>query len=338
MAKTVKQLSEELGISTATVSRALNGGTVAPETLKRVLDAVGEDRPRTRRSSAEVRGGGTAMVIAAKLNNPITLGYIEGLRRRLGEMNIRTVITLTDYRSETECDALSYAEANGCAGIFMLNSIENPHLLRLLAAVRKRTPVVLVNRYLRGLDTDVVTIDNYRCGYLAGEYLIRHRHRRIGHIAGPGTSITCHNRTQGFLDAVRDAGLGERTTDVYYGDRTWHAGAEYARRLLSLPRGERPTAVFSATGLMAAGMVDTLRKEAVRVPEDISVIINDDYSKDYMPYPIDFTCFGQDPTLMGAAAADLMAERLRCPDGAPRRVVLAPVLTEYSSVLLPREE
>ena len=332
MPKSVKELAEELGLSTATVSRALGGDRhVLPATRARVLAAAGDERPRPRRRSAAARGGGTAMIVAAKLGNPITLGFIDGLREALAAAGVRAVITLTDYLSAAETDAVAYASRNGCEGIFLLNAIETPGLIAAL----KESPcsVVLINRYLKELETDVVMIDNYRCGYLAAEYLLSRHHRRVGHLAGPDTSVTCRDRTRGFADAVAAAGIGDPF--IFYGDRTWEAGAACAAKILSLPAGERPTAVFSTTGLMAAGLVSSLRREGLRVPGDLSVIITDDYSKDYMPYPIDFTCYGRDPKLMGRTAAELFFSRVADPSLPPRRIVLPPVLTEYSSVLTP---
>ena len=65
---------------------------------------------------------------------------------------------------------------------------------------------------------------------------------------------------------------------------------------------------------MAAGMIDRLRALGIRVPEDVSVICNDDYSRDYMPCPIDLTTYEQDPEVMGETAAELMLERAAAPD------------------------
>ncbi len=331
MTKTVKELADELGLSTATVSRALRGDAhVLPGTRERVTGAAGDGLSRERRSSAEVRGGKTFLIVAAKLTNPIVLGFIDGLRTELEKENFRTLISLTDYSSDAECDAIAYAERNGMSGIFLLNAIETPALISRLKKTKK--PVVLLNRYLGGIDCDVVMIDNYRCGYLAAEYLIGRGHRSIGHLAGPDTSVTCRDRTRGFLDAMKSHGL-DGTKFLYYGDRTWEAGAKYAALYKSIDEALRPTALFSTTGLMAAGAVTGLRGEGIRIPEQLSVIISDDYSKSYMPYPIDFTCFGRDPLNMGAAAAQLMLSRLSTPDIAPRKTVLPPVLSEYNSVL-----
>lgn len=337
MGKTLLEISKEIGVSTATISRVLGGeDCVSPETREKVLRAVEASgyQKRPRRRSAELRNNGTVLVIAGQLHNPITLGFIDGIRQRLAKEGMRTVISLSDYETSTECDALKYAAKNGFSGIFMLNAIESKKLCDLIAEIR--TPIIFVNRFLHSVDTDVVTVDNYRCGYLATEYLIERGHRRIAHIAGPSTSVTCRDRTQGYLDAMREHGIKIDKSYLFYGDRRYKSGCKFGAEIIEMPPEKRFTAVFSTTGLMAAGMVDALRGYGIRVPDDISVICNDDYSRDYMPCPIDFTTFEQDPMLMGNTAAELLLERIASPDQAPKRMVFPPVLTEHNSVILKR--
>ena len=337
MGKTLLEISKEIGVSTATISRVLTGeDCVSPETRDRVLKAVRESgyEKRPRRRSAELRGSGTVLVIAGQLHNPIILGFIDGIRQRLAKEGMRTVISLSDYDTSAECDALKYASKNGFSGIFLLNAIESKKLVSLIPDIK--TPMIFVNRFLHTVDTDVVTVDNYRCGYLATEYLIGRGHKRIAHIAGPSTSVTCRDRTQGYIDAMHEHGFTVDRSCVYYGDRRYKSGCEFGAQIAAMEPEKRFTAVFSTTGLMAAGMVDTLRSYGFRVPDDISVICNDDYSREYMPCPIDFTTFEQDPILMGTTAAELLLERITNPDGAPKRMVFPPVLIEHNSVILKR--
>ena len=334
MSLTMSELAARIGVSTATISRVLNNDkSVSEETRSKVLAAMHEAgyKKRPRRSSASSRNDRTVMIIVAQLHNPITLGFIDGIRRRLAAEGMRTVITLSDYSPNTECEMLSYAARGGFSGIFMLNTVECSRLLCLLDSIR--TPVIFVNRYPATRDSDVVTVDNYRSGYLATEYLIERGHRRIAHIAGPRTSMTCRDRQRGFEDAMRSAGLPLTPGCVFYGDRSYKSGCEWGELIGKLPPERRFTAVFSATGVMAAGMVDSLRAHGVRVPEDVSVICNDDYSRDYMPCPIDFTTYEQDPKVMGETAAELMLERAADPDKPVRRIVFPPVLIERDSVI-----
>ncbi|MBQ9080202.1 MAG: LacI family DNA-binding transcriptional regulator [Clostridia bacterium] len=334
MGKTLADIAREIGVSTATISRVMNNdGGVTSETREKVLRELErlDYHPRARRRSVAMKNTDTVMIIAGQLNNPITLGYIDGIRAQLAAEGIRSVISLTDYDSCTERSFIEYAIANRYTGIFILNVVESEPLIRLLES--SPIPVVLVNRYLRALDTDVVTVDNYRCGYMATQYLLGRGHRHIAHIAGPEGSITCRNRTLGYIDAMHAAGLEVDAKDIFYGDRKYSSGFEFGKMLSAAPADERATAVFATTALMAAGMVDALGEGGIRVPEDISVICNDDYSKDYMPYPMEITCFRQNPRLMGRTAADLLLERVRKPSIPPRRVVFPPELMEKGSII-----
>ena len=337
MSKTLLEISKEIGVSTATISRVLNGeDCVSPETREKVLSAVEasgyEKRPRRR--SAELRNKGTALIIAGQLHNPILLGFIDGIRQRLAKEGMNTLISLSDYDTDAECNALRSAAKNGFSGIFLLNAIESRKLVNLIGEIK--TPLIFVNRFLRSIDTDVVTVDNYRCGYLATTYLIARGHRRIAHIAGPTTSVTCRNRTQGYLDAMAEHDLKVDKSFIFYGDRRYKSGCEFGSVIAEMQPEKRFSAVFSTTGLMAAGMVDTLRAYGIRVPDDISVICNDDYSRDYMSCPIDFTTCGQDPIQMGTTAAELLLERMESPDGTPKKLVFPPVMKEHNSVILKR--
>lgn len=334
MGKTLADIAREIDVSVATVSRVLNNeGNVSPEMRERVMAALEDlpERPRSRRRSVAMKNTDTVMIIAGQLTNPITLGYIDGLRQALAEEGIRCVISLSDYDSRTECSYIEYALANSYTGICLLNVVESEPLVRLLESTK--IPVVLVNRYLRALDTDVVMVDNYRCGYMATQYLVQRGHRRVAHIAGPEGSITCRNRTLGYRDAIRAAELQINEMDIFYGDRKYSSGYEFGRRLAAMPDETRYTAVFATTALMAAGMVDALAEAGLRVPQDISVVCNDDYSKDYMPCPMEITCFRQNPKLMGRTAAELLLERAKKPTIPPRRIIYPPELSEKQSII-----
>ena len=86
MSLTMSELAARIGVSTATISRVLNNDkSVSEETRGMVLAALQESgyEKRPRRSSASSRNDRTVMIIVAQLHNPITLGFIDGIRRRL---------------------------------------------------------------------------------------------------------------------------------------------------------------------------------------------------------------------------------------------------------------
>lgn len=331
MGKTLVDIAAQIGVSTATISRVINHQkNVLPETRALVEKALKDNQYqyRARRKTSE-KNTDAVLVIAGQDSNPITRAYFSGIREELGKDQKMVFLALTDYRSEVELQFLQYAETHRFSGVFLLNVVETPELVSLLGTIE--TPVVLVNRYLRSMDTDIVSVDNYRCGYAATDYLIQNGHVRIGHFAGPTSSITCQNRTSGYLDAMKMAGLPVEQDSVFYGDRFYQSGYEYGQYIVQMKPEERFTAVYCTAGVMAYGMYDALIDGGLKVPEDVSIICND-ATEASMHHSISFTNVDGRPEMMGKAAVELLRERWSTREGPPKRIIYPPVLTVHHSV------
>ena len=332
MKKTLSDISKQIGLSTATISRVIhNEGNVTGHTRQVVLDALAENgySYKARRRSVESQNADTVLIIAGQLTNPITVAYIAGIREVLIASGKRILISLSDYSETMETDSVVYAKSRGFAGIFMLNAMECETLIAILKSID--IPVILVNRYLRSMDTDVVMVDNYRCGYLATQYLIEHGHARIAHLAGPASSITCSNRALGYRDAMNIAGLCIPADGIFYADRTFDGGFAFGQKIAEMPVEERFTAVYCTAGLMADGMLATLQEHGIRVPHDVSVICSD-VTHTAHPQQVKLTTVEQDPHTMGVAAAMLYLDRLKNPSLPIKHIVYPPVLIVKDSV------
>ena len=323
---TLAELSKKIGVSTATISRVLNDdGSVSAATKEKILhdlEAYGYQK-RPRRKSSLVQNSDTALALIGKLTNPIAVAFLNGIHESLQAKGKRLLISVTDYDGVQE----QYANRNGYCGVFLLNAVENPALISLLQDYP--LPVVLVNRYLKALDLDVVTVDNYRCGYLATTYLQQKGHTKIAHIAGPESSITCQNRCRGYMDAMRDADLP--CDCVYRGDRTYKSGYEIGTHIAALPREQLYTAIYCVNGSMAAGLQDAFRQAGICVPDDISLICNDTVNET-LPGYLHLTSVDQEPQVMGSAAVDLLFERISNPQQPPHQILYSPALQECGSV------
>ena len=332
MAITLSDIAKEIGVSTATISRVINNDSSVREETKTLVQTALKKYNyvyRPRRKSSTRSNDNSVMVIAGQLSNPITITYIKGIRERLASTSYKTFVTISDYETKNEVEYLQYAKEHGFAGIFMLNVIESEALIQMLNSID--SPVILVNRYLRTKDTDIVTVDNYRCGFLSTQYLIDHGHTQISHIAGPPNSITCNNRTLGYTDAMNQYGLKIKANDIFYGDRTYKSGLEYGMAFCKIKPSERPTAVFSISGTMAEGFADAVIQGGLSIPNDVSLICNDDSSKEYVR-KLKITCVEPNILTMGVAAAELFLERVKNPNSQLRRIVYPPVLTDNGSV------
>lgn len=330
---TLTELSKKIGVSTATISRVINNeNNVSEETKKLVEDAIKahDYQYKQRKRTGICKNADTVLIIAGQVTNPITLQYIDGIRETLEPEKKMVFIAVSDYSEGKELEYLRYAKETGIAGIFMLNIMESDQMVRLLKSLA--VPVILVNRYLRSMDTDLVTIDNYRCGYMSTRYLIDQGHRHIANLAGPvNTSITCQNRTQGYLDAMHGAGLPVGDDSIFYGDRSYQSGYGFGEKVAHMKPEERFTGIYCISGKMADGLADALKANGLSIPDDISLICNDDSNREYVRKE-KITCVEPNHHSIGVAAGELFLDRMKNPDASPKRIVYPPVLSDYGSV------
>ena len=129
-------------------------------------------------------------------------------------------------------------------------------------------------------DARTISVDEVGAGHLATEHLISLGHTKIGNISGtPASEMEFHQpnlRRQGYLDALKAAGLTARPSWLAEADFTI-AGAYHAtKQLLGDPRNA-PTALFIASDEMAFGAIMAAKDLGLRVTKDVSIIGMDDH-------------------------------------------------------------
>lgn len=276
----LKDLAAHLGLSVTTVSRALAGyPDVGPETRKRVQEAAKALGYRPHPLARRLRKGRTeavGVVIPAprgQLADPFFLELLTGLGEALGEMGLELLVTacppgpeeLSCYRYLVEgrrVDALVVARTR----------VQDERILYLLA---KDFPFVAHGRS-QGIREPFpyLDMDGTLGFYRATVHLLEQGHRRIAYLGAPSELNFARIRFEGYLWALREAGLKPYPGYVQEGDLTEEGGFRIAEALLDLP--EPPTAILAATDRMAWGALHALKKRGLRPGQEVSLIGYDD--------------------------------------------------------------
>ncbi len=333
MKMTLIDIAKQTGISSATVSRVLNSsGYVNPETRIKVENALLQNNYQhtTRRKSVPAEISEIILVVTGDITSNVYTSNIKGITQVLEKTGKKIFIADSGYASEKEEDYLKFAFRNHFAGVIMLNPIETVGLVQALQA-SSHCPVVMVNRYLRSLDTDVVCIDNFRGGYMATDYLIQHGHKKIAHLSGLDNSIATQERLRGYSDAMRIAGLPLTNANIGNGDLQYESGLKFGRQICAMDKESRFTAVYSANDIMATGLVDAFFEAGFSVPEDFSITCSDN-TLNAVKSRVKLTTVAHDPVEMGVSGARLLLSRMANPKSRTEKIVYAPLLTERNSV------
>lgn len=271
---TSSTVAREAGVSQSTVSRALRGDArVRDETRRLVEEAaerlgyhpswVGSPVPPPSR---------TIGVVVSDLTNPFFPTLLTPVHDELRLLGYGVVLFAERTDIPTGQEALHNLLDRSIDGLLVTTATLDS---RLSEAVSGRDlPVVLLNRYVDGMDVDRVTADNDEGGRAAARHVLDLGHRRLGVIRGPANTSTSRDRHAGFLDVLRERGVELDEWLVREGPYSHQAGYQNARELLRLP--ERPTALVCGNDVIAFGALDAARSLGLDVPGDVSVIGFDD--------------------------------------------------------------
>lgn len=332
-APSVKDVARLAGVSTATVSRALNKNeSVSPDTRKAVLEAAQEVGYRVNHSarSLRLRRTGAIAVLIPNVGNPFFSNILAGIESVMTQSNINVLILDTQGES-THTDIADYLTSQRADGIICLDG----QLTSDVSSTESKMldlPVVFGCEWPAAGNYSSVRADNSKGAKLAIDLLVSLGHKKIGHVTGPAENVLTKERHQATIESLR--ALEMRVEDQWFfsGDFGLASGARVAQQWLALD--DRPTALFCASDLMAIGVMSELRQQGIKVPEEVSVIGFDDVdiARYYTPA---LTTIRQPTRELGATAAMALLDRL---NGIESKVVLRQLdveLIERSSTAQP---
>ncbi|WP_323764636.1 LacI family DNA-binding transcriptional regulator [Marinovum sp.] len=276
----LKQLSEQLGLSQTTVSRALNGyPEVSEKTRERVRQAAlaFNYKPNTRaRSLATGRAMAIGHVIPVstqqEMVNPIFGDFVTGAGEIYSQHGYDMMLSLVPDRDEESFYRDLKIKGNVDGIVVHSPSMDDPRIallneLGLPYVVHGRASSVTLP--YSWVDVANASAFEEMTGHLAGL-----GHRRIALINGIETLDFAHRRRRGFLHALRDAGLEADDDLMVSSDMTESFGFNETRRMLALPNP--PTAFAVASLITALGVRRAIEQAGLTVGRDVSVATFDD--------------------------------------------------------------
>ena len=321
---TIRDVAKLAGVSTQTVSNVINNRPVTrPETRRRVEDAI-----------RELGYERDALARALRLRHTTALGFLMEDQTRLAlqdpahaalltgmvERSRHHQYTVTVYVSSPE-NIDRYVPAvlreQRIAGLFLsLQGPEGKHTELIERLAERGVPTVLHEQHPTVPGVCAVTSDNEGGGRAVARHLLELGHRRVAILTGTTPWPAGERRFDGFLAVTRAAGLEV----PIWRSPAWNVDAARAT-MRAVLEGDRPTAVFAANDVLAAGVLRAAQDMNLEVPRDLSLAGFDDFDFATMLHP-SLTTVRVDFAEMGEWAAETLISLAE--GGEPAPIVTLP--------------
>ncbi|NBT30661.1 MAG: LacI family transcriptional regulator [Rhodobacteraceae bacterium] len=279
---TLKKIGVELGLSPATVSRALNGfPEVSAKTRDRVQEAATRLGYRANRSAQRLVSGRSGMVGMIVKTGPdlradqTFMEVLVGMSAALAIRDADLVLAVDQGRDPVEAyrRMLDRDMLDG----FILNApvMDDPRVNFLR---EHGVPFVVHGRDRLDADYPFYTIDNYAVAAESVQLLAALGHKRIAYLNGPELYSHAVRRRAGYLDTMAKFGFPVADGALTHDEPSAATGYRQAASLLAGQRGAPPTAFICSSMLLADGVMRAVKDQKLSVPDDVSVMAHDDDS------------------------------------------------------------
>ncbi len=359
---TIADVARRANVSTATAGRVLgNYGYASEAVRKKVQKAAHELGYRPNHLARSLIRGETRTigVVIGDIQSPFYARIIRGISDVAQSSEIGLIITNSDEVVDLERKSVELLMDKKVDGM-IVSPCDTINAAHLRAAHEAGVPMVLIDRRVRGLDVDSISLDNVGSARAGVADLLRAGHRRIAlvaELAGTGgmtldrimttsppgpPDIHFHypswQRLLGYLLAHHDAGIAPQP-EMICQVKSYSAKVAAEKAVKILRSDAPPTAIFTADGVMSAGVMAATKEVGARIPDDISLLCFDDM--DWMEFMVPgIDAISQPRMQMGQMAARLLMEQISQPDAEPRVMEMVPRHIQRGSIraLLPREE
>jgi len=327
---TVTQVAQLAGVSVATVSRVLNHkGIVKEETLKKVIEVMQQmgvefdPYPEKPEKSA-----GLIIINLPSIENPFYSEIIKGAESAVRRYGYNLLINQQHINNHEYTRLIDLIRNVKVSGLITLNHIDTD-LVRSLSNI---VPLVQCCEYDENSDISYVSIDDLAATKNVMDYILSTGRRKVALITGPLRYKYSRHRKQGYLQAMKNAGIEPvNNWIVQLPEINFDVALSAATQLLKSPNP--PDAFFAVSDVFAAAVIKAARLVGLQVPRDLIVVGFDNVNVSVTTNP-SITTVNQPKFQLGYMAVELLVEQMQSTDSTPKHILLNTELIIRESTLI----
>jgi DNA-binding LacI/PurR family transcriptional regulator len=309
----LKDIAARAGVGVMTVSKALRDKhDVSPETKTRVK-LVAQQLGYVPNSSAQgLRTRTTKLfgIVVSTFTSPIFSRVVLAIEERAYELGYDVLIAQSLDIPEREEACVNRFLARRVDGLFIVPAYRMATEARIYQELlARKIPTVVLGHTVPFCNQFVnVESDDMAGSYQATQHLLNLGHKRIAFFSGPAGTPWTQERFEGYRRALREAGLDVDDKLVFQAGRSIDDGAKAALQMIN--EGSDATAVQTVNDMLAVGCAETLLKQGMKIPGDISVVgFGNILMSQHFSVPL--TTSRQPKYRLGSAAVEAMQQLLK---------------------------
>ena len=269
---TINQVAKMAGVSTATVSRALNKPETVSEALKkkieRIIKKIGYI-PNAGARSLMLKRTGSIGVIVPTLDNAIFAQGLEEFQRQLSQSGYQMLVASTNYDPEIENQQMRNLLLQGVEGIAMFGSSQKLELIRLLRT--RKLPYIHIGTLDTPLNGYAAGFDNKKAIQLGVEYLVQVGHRNFGMIAGKTeNNDRARDRVDGVVELLKRNRIFLKKESIIEVPYQIQDARIALKKLLQI--NPKISAVVCGNDVLAIGALLEAQSQGIKIPYQCSIL------------------------------------------------------------------
>jgi LacI family transcriptional regulator len=269
---TIYDIADKLGLSSATVSRALRDDpAVKAKTKKLVLEMAESLNYRTNFFARNLRSKNTKTigVIIPTILSQFMASVISGIESVTTKEGYSLIISQSEESLEKEILNVKTMFNNRVDGLLVSLSYETENNKHFESYNKSKIPVIFFDRVFENGKHLNIVIDNKKAAYQITEHLINQGCKRIAHIGGNLKRDVYSQRLLGYQLALKDYKLKFNEDYLFLSNLSFQEGTLAAKKILTLK--QLPDAVFAANDTLAVGCLLELKASGLKIPEDMAI-------------------------------------------------------------------
>jgi LacI family transcriptional regulator len=271
---TIKDIAKALGISVATVSRALRDAyDVSPQTRQMVLDKAEEMHYKPNFNATGLVKSSTHKigVIIPAITNYYFSTVITGIQEVAQSKGYNIILYITNDSPELEKKIVHDLSLSSLDGLLACVSSPSDACKHFQDLIDDGLPVVFFDRVPEEISISKVMQDDYNGAFQAVKHLIESGYQKIAHITGPKGVFLTENRLRGFTEALRDGNVAFVPEWIVYSGFSQKDGEADIDHLFK-ESAAKPDAIFAVNDRKAIGAMVALKRKNIRIGTEVGVI------------------------------------------------------------------